>query len=199
MPSFEELLVSPHVVKTTTSLAYWVGNLDTSAPLSQLDAGHLRDLMSFQYEIEDQYFWHEYPEIDPIVGPLFKPVAPVTLTRRWCPMDSAEKWLGDPLWLSLEGESALTRAVAAVWEKVDTERIHESVPSSEDEAHFRFLLLLTAERAYEAGHNILLVCCPGWSFESAVEQPMGLFGYSALSAGRLYPERVPSGSIKMVK
>lgn len=112
-------------------------------------------------------------------------------------MDSATSWIGDPLWFQLERNPTSTQAVAAIWGSVDPELIHNSTAFSEDEAHFRFLLLLTAERAIEHGDSILLVCCPGWSFESAMDEPMGAFGYSALSAGRLYSERIPSGAIKL--
>ncbi len=197
MPRFEELFISPETAKTMTSLAYWLGTLSIKASLDELDAGHLGEVMSAQYGMEDQNFARDYRKIDPFVNKHFAPISPVTLARRWCPINSAASWLGEPAWMELELEAVLTRTAAAVWDTPDPELIEEATATSEDEAHFRFLLGLTAMRAFEKDSRILLVCCPGWSFEDAQEMPMGAFGYSALSAGRLYPERIPSSAIKL--
>ena len=194
MPSFNDLIDAPHR-ETMTSLAYWIGNIKTEAPLSNVNASHLSDIMSMQYDMEGQSFGDEYGEMDDFTDKYFLPVAPVTLTRSWCPLDTAQEWLGVPAWQSIGDSSSWLRPAAASWTGVDSEKLEDVKAELEDMAHFRFLLSLTLERALDTNTGVLIVCCPGWSFEHAQENPMADFGYSSLSAGRLYPERVPSGRI----
>lgn len=196
MPTFDDLL-GPHDQMFTT-LAYWLGDLRSNAPRDGLSVVALRETMSCFYDMEDQNFAEEYPELDPFTDQFFSPIAPVTLTRRWCPIDSAVSWLGEPAWLEQEASIGL-RGVAAHWESVHPEALEAAVAATEDSAHFLFLLSLVVERAYLRSSGVLLVCAPGWSFENAQSNPMESFGSSSFAAGRCYPERVPSGSIRMNK
>ena len=194
MPTFDDLL-SPHDQMFTT-LAYWLGDLRSDAPRDGLSVVELRETMSCFYDMEDQNFAEEYREVDPFTDQYFSPIAPVTLTRRWCPIDSAVSWLGEPAWLELEASIGL-RGIAAHWESVDPETLAAAVAATEDSAHFLFLLSLVVDRAHLRSSGVLLVCAPGWSFEYAQSNPMGSFGSSSFTAGRFYPERVPSGSIRI--
>ncbi len=195
MPTFEELVGSEAGMRTYRSLAYWIGVLKVEAPVAGLKTEALVDAMTMFYDVEEQNFRDEYGEVDEFTDAYFTPMAPVTLTRKWCPFDSARKWLGDPKWEEVTHEGFLD-SVAALWTQPEYDLL-DSVPAfSEDEAHFRFLLRLAVHRGVQRGDNILLICRPGWCFEHAVKNPLLDFGYSALEAGRLYPERVPSGSFE---
>lgn len=194
IPSFEDLL-GPHN-EITTSLAYWLGDLRSDAPRDGFSVVELRETMSCFYDMEDQTFGEDYPEVDPFTDEYFSPIAPVTLTRKWCPIASAVLWLGEPNWLEVESGDGL-RGVAAHWDNVDPETLEDAVADTEDSAHFLFLLSLVVERAYTRSSGVLLVCSPGWSFENAQANPLGSFGASSFTAGRFYPERVPSGSIRI--
>jgi hypothetical protein len=86
-------------------------------------------------------------------------------------------------------------ALPRFWTIIDPPFLDEITATTEDEAHFRFLLGLALERAIERNTDIMLVASPGWSFEYARRNPMSTFGYRSLSAGRAYPERLPSGAL----
>lgn len=194
MPTFDDLIGERGTVFTT--LAYWIGSLKPDAPEKNLDPTHLGYVMGTMYDVEEQNFGGEYGDIDDFTDAYFSPTAPVTLAEKWCPLDSAAKWLGKPLWEEVEdGEFLL--AAASVWKQPDFDVLDGITPSAGDEAHFLFLLQLTLHRCVERGENILLICKPGWSFDHSAKNPLGMFGYSALSAGRLYSERIPSGFFGM--
>ena len=197
MPTFEDLVGNRgHTYQTT--LAYWIGSLKQDAPVEHLKAEHLFDAMVTMYDVEDQCCAEEYGEIDAFTDSYFQPVAPVTLTRKWCPLDSAAEWLGKPFWQEVEDSPSLN-ATAALWKQLDHDALDDISPSDSDEAHFLFLLQLTLFRCVDRNEHALIVCSPGWCFEHAAKNPLGIFGYSALSAGRLYSERVPSGSVGIGK
>ena len=194
MPSFEELIGDPVHLKNCSSLGYWIGTLKGEAPINDLSADHLASVMTIMYDVEDQCFSEEYREIDAFTDRYFSPIAPVSLTRKWCPLDSSRKWLGTPVWEEVAGEAY--KAAAALWEQPEYDVLDETEVCSEDEAHFLFLLRLALHRSIGRGENILLVCQPGWCFDHALGNPLRDFGYSSLEAGRIYPERVPSGYFK---
>ncbi|RYD19322.1 MAG: hypothetical protein EOP88_19415 [Verrucomicrobiaceae bacterium] len=193
LPSFTDLVANDPA--PPQSLCYWLGTLDSEVSLDILDADELTDLMAAQYDVEDQHFASEYPLLHPVIGLHFIPVAPVTVCREWSPLRSAGKWLGFPDWFQYATSRQAPQAVAACWSHPNPESIESSFAESEDESHFRFLLGLASMRSEELQKRVMLISCPGWSFEEARRTPMGSLGYSALTAGRLYPERLPSGAL----
>lgn len=193
MSEYKDLVDEGHRDHMTT-LGYWIGNTESDMPREKLCVSLLSSSMSTQYSIEDQCFADEYDSVDDFTDKYFNPVAPVTLAQQWSPIPSAEKWLGTPTWKEVE-DSHGWRSAACYWSKTDDSFFDDLVSLNEDVAHFRFLLTLAVTRAMNEGGGILIVCTPGWSYEYAQENPLSVYGYSALSAGRLYPERLPSGKV----
>ena len=197
METPEELAYSQSHLESWGTLAYWLGFLRPGADLSNTSADALGDALTGQYSMEDQKFGDEYSAIDPFTDEWFQPISPVTLARRWCPIRLARELLGDPVWADAGTRHKVRRPIASVWDDFDPEALWDAVSKSEDSSHFLFLLGLTIESSIDVGGCIMLVCSPGWSFDSAAQNPLGSFGISAMKRGRLYPERVPSGAIRI--
>lgn len=61
-----------------------------------------------------------------------------------------------------------------------------------DALHFFWLLQMTVERAQSMNRKVILAGCPGWSYKSAVKNPMPPHSrVRLLQAGYRYPERIP--------
>ena len=193
----EELIYSDAHLESWGTLAYWLGLLRPGADLSLTSADALGDALTGQYSMEDQNFAEEYYEVDAFADEWFQPIAPVTLARRWCPIRLALELLGSPSWADAGTSHRVRRPIASVWDDVDPEVLWDAIPEGEDSSHFLFLLGLAIDSSIDVGGSIMLVCQPGWSFEHSAQNPLGSFGVSAMRRGRLYPERVPSGAIRI--
>jgi hypothetical protein len=114
MISFDELVGTKDRAWCDT-LAYWLGTLAKHAPASGLVAHRLREVMTRQYDMEEQSLDVDRVAIDDFTGSFFAPIAPVTLTRAWCPLDSMERWLGQFRWFEVESsDDAFARGATAV-------------------------------------------------------------------------------------
>ncbi len=151
-----------------TTLAYWLGVLDTRDWPPNANAAALHTSLSYQYDIEEQAggTGRLFPE-DAEWRRVFQPLAPVQLTQAWSPLPLSMELLGAPPWSASE-TGPESRAAALAWLPSALERLRgvRARPGvSVDQRRFVQLLTVAAMRGLERGKGILIVACPGWSYE----------------------------------
>jgi hypothetical protein len=141
------------------TFAYWLGVLND--PVSET-ARHVRKIcqaLSYHFDVEDQADnagqLSRYQDLMPVS---FRPIAPVTLTKRWSPFPLAVAVMGDPDYSDCE-----KRRVVATFSP--REELHLPGPGSPDQAHFGGLLQACNERALVNHRWILLAGAVGWSYD----------------------------------
>ena len=143
-----------------TTFAYWLGVLSDPSSKFCRDAGDACSAMSLQYDVEEQASTLENLRgRREIIPAIFHPVAPVTLALRWSPFPAAFAALGEPVQLH-QGKVSTT---LAVFRPVESPMFSATTA---DERHFQFLLSHVCERAIRTKRWVLLIGCPGWSYDS---------------------------------
>lgn len=166
MPLSFEALCNTNLDHKT--LAYWIGlfALQPWPPIYKAEA--LQAAMSYQYDIEEQA-----GDTGVLFSPdaewrnSFQPLAPVQLVKEWSPLPYAMEILGTPAWSDLADSSGLrTACLAWLPTSLTSVRKHQlTSASSLDQQRFLQLLTVGAMRGIDRNKALLIVACPGWSYE----------------------------------
>jgi hypothetical protein len=175
MPDWDELsfeALRDTAMPEVDTLAYWIGSLSAEPWPPAFGATGLHAALSLQYERESQA-----GESGPLFADLaewrrtFRPLAPVQLTRGWSPLPLAVEILGPADWQDVEGPSpaGLPRAAAVAWKPPALEDAIAATeapdPATPDITRFHRLLTAAAVRALVKQRGLLIVACPGWSYD----------------------------------
>lgn len=192
MYPFAEL--EPDQESWCTSLAYWIGTLHRPLPKSHATADALAAAMSLHYDIEEQCCDEEHLRTTPeLLFKVFRPIAPVTLAEKWCPIPLLVRLLESPIQhgANLSGKSM--RPAFAVFNPIYLGDA-EFTPADVHERHAYYLARLAASRAQEEKAKVLVVAQPGWSYSSAREEAGLMNPHAALfmhRVGYMFTERLP--------
>jgi hypothetical protein len=168
--TFEELC-GP--TETCGSLAYWLGVY--RGPSTDADVRSIADSLARQYDVEEQAdrYGRVFPEDTPWPR-MFRPVAPIQLTRAWSPAPRAVEIIGPPgVECAADGAGdaagAGVRTFAATWPVHDGKEIAARLRAARStdpvEKRFLGLLAVAVPRAAEHRAQLLLAARPGWSYE----------------------------------
>lgn len=185
---FEKLTAN----KDACTFAYWILIELKKLPQECLDPDYFHSWMSYHYDSEEQTmtpegFW-SYPEWMPNY---VRPLAPVTLAKRWAPFEMALELLGPADYLKCSSKKS--KMVVGIWSPRDftDAQFNLNLP---DVRHFWFLLNLCLEFANQEGGRIIVVGEPGWWYDGWLENRKMMNPRTALlmhKAGYLYLDRVP--------
>ena len=191
MYSFEEL--QPAGDSWCTSLAYWIGTLHQPLPVSFATAADLAAAMSLHLDLEEQCWNEQGLRTSPdLLFDVFRPIAPVTLAEKWCPLPLFVRLLGDPIQQGADMSQNDMRPAFAVFDPVYLGDL-EFVPGNVHERHAWYLARLSASRAKREKARILVVAQPGWSYSDARDHAGFMNPDSALAmrrAGYVFTERM---------
>jgi hypothetical protein len=191
MYPFEEL--EPDKESLCTSLAYWIGTLHKPLPKSFATAPALASAMSLHFDIEEQCCDEEHLRTAPdLLFKIFRPIAPVTLAEKWCPIPMLVRLLENPIQHGADSTGERRRPAFAVFNPIYLGN-SDFTPGNIHERHAYYLARLSASRAEEEKAKILIVAQPGWSYFHARESGF-MNPHSALfmhRAGYMFTERLP--------
>ncbi|MBL8814413.1 MAG: hypothetical protein JNL58_00170 [Planctomyces sp.] len=184
---FEELSTSP----ITTTFAYWVVVERKPLPVEAASLDPLYHWMSYHYDAEEQASeLKSFNTSDQYTSDRIRIISPVTLAQRWTPYTLATRLLGTPL-RKERGSGSYSKAFG-IWNAKVIDR-DSLTPTSEHERHFVFLLGLACSVALRENGRIIIVGCPGWSYDSwkndfrMMNPNVGLLMHES---GYLYTDRI---------